>query len=85
MSFPEPVLRNLFATAFTVFILPSLLCFTTVLTGTWGTAEQPVFRGGTGLSVAVVDVGERERLEKYLQSVLLSRDDCIFLEKMLCP
>ena len=39
-SFPEPVRRNRFATAFTVFILPSLLCFTTVLTGTRDSATQ---------------------------------------------
>ena len=91
-SFPEPVRRNLLATAFTVFILPSLLCFTTVLTGTMGTPKRPVCRREVCLLwlTPVREAGERERLEKYLQSKLLaslSIEDtprCIIREVRLC-
>ena len=83
LSFPDPVLRNLFATAFTVFILPILLCFTTVLTGTSGNMQQPFSRGErevlclsreefVGVAGVLDGGGVSDKVENCLQRSLLA-------------
>ena len=85
-SLPDPVRLNRLATAFTVFILPSLLCFTTVLAGTTGRARQPFccgerillrFRAELRVSPAG-RVEDKERLENCLQNTSLSRNGALF-------